>query len=116
MLWAFRDRILDLKKDTRFRYVLIFKNHGEPGPGATLEHSHSQLIALPIVPIRVREEVDGSKGVLLARQGALHLACDIIRQEIQSEVRVIFRCRRFSHRRPLRPALSLRDLDFAEAA
>jgi len=51
--------MLDLKNDKRFRYVLIFKNHGEAA-GASLEHPHSQLIALPIVPRRVREEVDSS--------------------------------------------------------
>ena len=60
VLWSYRDRVLDLKNDKRFRYVLIFKNHGEVA-GASLEHSHSQLIALPIVPRRVREEVNGAK-------------------------------------------------------
>ena len=70
MLWAFRDRMLDLKNDRRFRYILIFKNHGEAA-GASLEHPHSQLIALPIVPKRVREEVDASQA-LLRREGALH--------------------------------------------
>ena len=52
VLWAYRDRILDLKKDVRLRYILIFKNHGAAA-GATLEHSHSQLIALPVVPTSV---------------------------------------------------------------
>ena len=61
--WAFRDRMLDLKKDRRFRYILIFKNHGEAA-GASLEHPHSQLIALPIVPKRVQEEVDGCQALL----------------------------------------------------
>src|SRR3972149_3393522 len=59
VLWSYRDRIIDLKKDSRLRYILIFKNHGEAA-GATLEHSHSQLIALPIIPKRVIEELDGS--------------------------------------------------------
>ena len=57
VLWGYRDRMLDLKNDKRFRYVLIFKNHGEAA-GATIDHPHSQLIALLIVPRRVREEVD----------------------------------------------------------
>mgnify|MGYP003343736917 CR=1 FL=1 len=57
---AYRDRILDLKQDKRFKYILIFKNHGEAA-GASLEHTHSQLIALPVVPKRVREELDGAK-------------------------------------------------------
>ena len=71
VLWAFRDRILDLKKDTRFRYILVFKNHGAAA-GATLEHSHSQLIALPIVPDFVREELDGAQRHY-ERQGALRV-------------------------------------------
>src|ERR1039457_1971909 len=60
VLWAFRDRILDLKNDRRLRHLLLFKNHGEAA-GASPEHSHSQLIALPIVPIYVVEELQGAK-------------------------------------------------------
>ncbi|MEI8218150.1 MAG: DUF4931 domain-containing protein, partial [Elusimicrobiota bacterium] len=60
ILWAYRDRILDLKKDIRLEYILIFKNHGSAA-GATLAHPHSQLIATPVVPNRVREEVNGGK-------------------------------------------------------
>ena len=54
VLWAFRDRMLDLKKDKRFKYIMIFKNHGAAA-GATLEHGHGQLIAMPIVPKHVLE-------------------------------------------------------------
>ncbi|MCK4656433.1 MAG: galactose-1-phosphate uridylyltransferase, partial [candidate division Zixibacteria bacterium] len=39
---AYRMRVEDLRKDIRFRYVMIFKNQGEMA-GASLEHSHSQL-------------------------------------------------------------------------
>lgn len=42
-------RSRDLIKDTRFKYIMIFKNYG-PSAGASLEHPHSQLIALPMVP------------------------------------------------------------------
>src|SRR5262249_911915 len=59
VLWAFRERVIDLKQDRRLRYILLFKNHGAPA-GATLEHAHSQLIALPIVPDFVREEIEGA--------------------------------------------------------
>lgn len=87
MLWACRDRILDLKNDRRFRYILLFKNHGEPA-GASLEHTHSQLIALPIVPTRVREEVDSSKRYYDEKERCIF--CDMIRQEVESGQRVIF--------------------------
>jgi len=60
VLWAFKDRVNDLKRDRRFRYIILFKNHGEAA-GASLEHPHCQLIALPVIPKRVKEEVDVSK-------------------------------------------------------
>src|SRR5262249_23041396 len=59
VLWSFHDRVHDLKKDSRFRYILVFKNHGVQA-GASLEHTHSQLIALPIVPLNVAEELAGA--------------------------------------------------------
>jgi UDPglucose--hexose-1-phosphate uridylyltransferase len=86
MLWAFRDRILDLRKDKRFKYILIFKNHGEAA-GASLEHAHGQLIALPILPRQVVEELDGSKQYYLYKERCVF--CDIIRQESETGTRVI---------------------------
>ncbi len=86
VLWAFRDRMVDLRKDSRFRYLLIFKNHGEAA-GASLEHSHSQLIALPIVPRRVLEELEGAKKHYEAKERCIF--CDIVRQERREQVRVI---------------------------
>jgi UDPglucose--hexose-1-phosphate uridylyltransferase len=86
VFWAYRDRMLDLKNDKRFRYILIFKNHGEAA-GASLEHTHSQLIALPIVPKRVREEVDNCKRYFTEKERCIF--CDMIRQEIEEAARVI---------------------------
>jgi len=86
VLYAFRDRIQDLKKDRRFRYILIFKNHGAAA-GATLEHTHSQLIALPIVPDFVREEIEGARRHFTAKERCVF--CDIIKQEVSAGTRVI---------------------------
>lgn len=86
VLWAFRERVLDLRRDRRLRYILIFKNHGAPA-GATLEHSHSQLIALPVVPMRVQEEMRGAKKYFDFKERCIF--CDIIRQEIKDSVRVV---------------------------
>ncbi len=86
VLEAYRDRILDLKKDSRFKYMLIFKNHGEAA-GASLEHTHSQLIALPVVPKRVSEEVTGAREYYDFKERCIF--CDIIRQETESGIRVI---------------------------
>ena len=86
VLLAYRERIIDLRRDQRLRYVLVFKNHGVSA-GASLEHSHSQIIALPIVPRRVAEEVEGAKNYFSYKDRCVF--CDIIRQELQRRQRVI---------------------------
>lgn len=86
LLWAYRDRLIDLKKDTRFRYILIFKNHGLSA-GATLEHTHSQLIALPIVPTSVTEELNACRSHYREKERCLY--CDILRQELSDGTRIV---------------------------
>ena len=86
VLFALRDRMLDLKNDKRFRYILIFKNHGDAA-GASLEHTHSQLIALPIVPTNVVNEIAGCREHYKDKERCIY--CDIIRQEIADRSRVV---------------------------
>jgi UDPglucose--hexose-1-phosphate uridylyltransferase len=86
VLSAFRARVLDLKQDHRLRYILVFKNQGA-GAGATLEHPHSQLIALPVVPDFVREEIEGARRHFMAKERCVF--CDIVHQEMTAGVRVI---------------------------
>jgi UDPglucose--hexose-1-phosphate uridylyltransferase len=87
VLVAYRERILDLKKDTRFRYVMVFKNHGAAA-GATLEHTHSQLIALPVVPVNVAEMMRGARHYFEYKERCIF--CDIIKQELDDGRRVIY--------------------------
>ncbi len=86
VLWAYRERILDLRQDHRLRYVLVFKNHGAAA-GATLEHTHSQLIALPIVPDFVREETEGARRHFAIKERCVF--CDIVQQDLTDSRRVI---------------------------
>ncbi len=83
---AFRDRIIDLGRDPRFKYVMVFKNFGRAA-GASLEHSHSQLVALPIVPRTIESELSGSLSYYRYKERCVF--CDIIRQEIKTEERVV---------------------------
>jgi UDPglucose--hexose-1-phosphate uridylyltransferase len=85
-LLIFRERILDLKNDTRFKYILIFKNHGISA-GASLEHSHSQLIATPIIPKRVQEELLGAKKHYDFKERCIY--CDILHHEMQMGKRLV---------------------------
>jgi UDPglucose--hexose-1-phosphate uridylyltransferase len=86
VLWAYRERMLDLKRDIRLRYILVFKNHGAAA-GATLEHTHSQLIALPIVPDFVREEIDGARRHYEQKERCVF--CDIVKQDAADGRRII---------------------------
>ncbi len=86
VLWACRERVQDLKQDRRFRSLIIFKNHGAAA-GARLTHSHSQIIALPIVPSEVRDEIEGARTHYATRERCIF--CDIIRQEIHDGHRVV---------------------------
>jgi UDPglucose--hexose-1-phosphate uridylyltransferase len=86
LFWAFRERVIDLRRDVRLRHILLFKNHGDDA-GATLEHPHSQLIALPVVPKRVQEEIDGAKRHFEFKERCVF--CDIMRQERTDAERII---------------------------
>ena len=80
-------RVIDLKKDSRFKYIMIFRNYGQAA-GASLEHPHTQLVALPMVPKNVLEEIHGARDYYNYRERCIF--CDIIRQEMQDGSRIIF--------------------------
>ncbi len=86
LLRAYRERMRDLKRDTRLKYTLVFKNEGSAA-GATQPHSHSQLIALPIVPKSVMEELRGSSVYFGYKHRCVY--CDIVRQEIKDGERLV---------------------------
>ena len=100
VLLAFRDRILDLKKDPRLEYVLVFKNHGEAA-GASLEHPHSQLIATPIIQIMVSEELAGSAQYYAMKERCAW--CDMLRQERRAQRRLILETDGFVTLAPFAP-------------
>ena len=87
VFWIYRDRLLDLQKDPRLVYGMIFKNVGAAA-GASLEHTHSQLIVTPIVPINVAEEIHGSHEFFRYRGRCVF--CDMLEQELAFEKRIVF--------------------------
>src|SRR3990172_7787513 len=86
VLWAYRARYLDLKRDPRMKYILIFRNFGRVA-GASLSHPHSQLIATPMVPSHVQSEMEGAKQYEYYRDRCVY--CDIVRQELDERERLV---------------------------
>jgi UDPglucose--hexose-1-phosphate uridylyltransferase len=100
VLWSYRDRIMDLERDKRLRYVLILKNQGISA-GALLNHTHSQIIATPIMPKLVKEKLDGAKSYYDYKERCIF--CDMIRQELAESARVVEESRHFLVFTPFAP-------------
>lgn len=81
-----RERDADLIKDIRFKYIQIFRNYGTSA-GASLPHPHTQLIALPITPRWVKEELHCALEHYQLKERCLF--CDIITQEIHDGLRIV---------------------------
>lgn len=83
---AYRDRFRSLRRDGRFRYVLIFKNSGREA-GMSREHLHSQLVALPEVPPLPRLELRRSARFYRSHQRCIF--CHLIDETITQRSRVV---------------------------
>lgn len=81
-----KDRMIDLEKDKRFRYLLLFKNHGLDA-GASLEHPHMQLNAFPVTPFEATLELQATRAHYEEKERCL--LCDIADYESSVSSRVV---------------------------
>lgn len=88
----YRDRIADLEKDSRLRYILIYKNYGKYA-GETLKHPVSYLMATPVIPKVVKDELDNAKLYFSYKERCVF--CDIIREELSAGERIIVETKSF---------------------
>jgi UDPglucose--hexose-1-phosphate uridylyltransferase len=86
VLRTWGDRIADLRNDRRLEYVLPFKNQGAPA-GASIEHAHSQIVALPSVPPRITEELEGARDH--HEETGSCIFCDLVERNLQSSERLV---------------------------
>jgi UDPglucose--hexose-1-phosphate uridylyltransferase len=78
---AYIDRLKELSEKPYVKYVSIFRNYGQEA-GASLSHAHSQIIATPIIPSTIQEELAASKAFYDAHKKCVF--CNIIEQESKS--------------------------------
>ena len=86
VLTVYRDRMRDLQNDTRMQHAMLFRNHGAAS-GATVEHGHAQLVALPMVPSEVQTLLDGAKAYF--ENHSRNLFDDVINQEVDDGRRLV---------------------------
>ena len=89
---VYRDRLGELKGDTRLAFGLVFKNVGDAA-GASLEHIHSQLIATSIIPVHLRDEWQLA-GEFYRQHGSC-VFCEIVQRETSSHDRIVVDSPRF---------------------
>ncbi|MFH1778819.1 MAG: DUF4931 domain-containing protein [Candidatus Omnitrophota bacterium] len=87
VITTYIERIVDLSKDPRFKYVLLFKNYGIVAGEGRIRHARSQLIALPVNPIRLKDELIGARQYFEYKERCIF--CDIIKQELEMGKRVV---------------------------
>jgi len=92
ILLAYRERYLTLREDPRFKLIIIFKNHGQAA-GTSLEHSHSQLVATPIVPLNIRHRFE--KAASHFDDDGTCVYCDTVREGLRVRTRLIMETGRF---------------------
>jgi UDPglucose--hexose-1-phosphate uridylyltransferase len=83
---ACRERYLALARDPRIQLVIVFKNHGR-GAGTSLEHPHSQIVATPIVPTRVRYWLE--EAMRYYDDNGRCVYCDVIKEERADRSRIV---------------------------
>ena len=86
VLWMYRERLRDLKRDSSIRDILVTRRHRSPGSRIT--HPYSRLTAIPIIFDEVAQEAPAS-AVSYYQYKRRCIYCDIVRQEMADGDRVI---------------------------
>ncbi len=83
---TYRERVEQLyRSNPRLCYVLVFKNFG-PAAGASIAHTHSQIIAMPVIPDNVQAEVTNSRNFY--RKNHRCIFCSLIDEALTFEATI----------------------------
>ncbi len=88
----YRQRLRDIQSDERIKYVLICKNSG-PAAGASFSHPHSEIIAMPVIPHRIKNKLEGAKEYYNYKERCIF--CDIMDEELRAGTRIVSETERY---------------------
>lgn len=86
-LTTFKDRVLTLYNTPDIKYVQVFKNCGAMA-GASLEHPHAQIIAVPVIPDYIQHELNMATDYYKRNNRCVY--CDMIELELNDRQRIIY--------------------------
>jgi UDPglucose--hexose-1-phosphate uridylyltransferase len=85
VLWMYRDRVRDLKRDIKIRNVVVTRRYGKPG--SRIRHPYSRVLAAPIVFDDLRTELTQAREYYAYKRRCVF--CDTIREEVATGDRLI---------------------------
>src|SRR5437870_11232722 len=85
VLWMYRDRLLDLKRDGQIRDILVSRRHKKPGVAG--HHPYSRVTAIPIVFDETRRELREPREHYQYKRR--RLSCAILRQQPPAHARTV---------------------------
>jgi len=83
---AYKQRYISISRDKNIKYICIFKNSGKKA-GASISHSHSQIIAIPVVPSVVNHEMAYAHKYFEEKNSCIY--CDMVKNEQLNKTRII---------------------------
>ncbi|MEW6455138.1 MAG: galactose-1-phosphate uridylyltransferase [Acidobacteriota bacterium] len=89
---AYKERYLQISENKDISLINIFRNYGEKA-GTSLEHPHSQIIASPIVPPHIRDQI--TQAILSTDSYGSCIFCDMIKEELNQKIRIILESKHF---------------------
>ena len=92
LIFAYRERLKEIYKNKIVKYAMILHNHGKEA-GASLRHLHSQIIAVPVIPINIQRSLDGSKKFFKKHKKCVH--CQMIKDDLKKKDRVVLQNKEF---------------------
>ena len=92
IITAYKKRFIEVSSQFEKQLVIIFKNHGKRA-GASLDHSHSQLVAIPFVPEYIRHKIAESQKYFGEYGRCVY--CDILKHEAEAKKRIICENQKF---------------------
>lgn len=93
VIQTYKDRFLETYRDQRVDHVILFKNSGAAS-GTTIEHPHSQVVGIPVMPLHIRSRIENA--MRFFDDTGECLMCRTIKDELNEGARIVMDTKHFT--------------------
>jgi len=93
VIQVYKDRFLEIYRDQRVEHVILFKNSGAAS-GTTIEHPHSQVVGIPVMPLHIRSRIENA--MRFFDDTGECLMCRMIKDELNEGTRIVMDTKHFT--------------------